>query len=115
MSLPIVSWFGIILKQETIDYILIFHNHKSSECFPFVMSYFIVVLRSELDISSMIVTLLHDKSLGKEMSMKQQRRHFSAQQKVQMLRQHLVEKAPLYAASWTALAAISCIGRFVSK
>ena len=74
-----------------------------------------VMLQSELDISSMIVTLLRGKDLGKEMSMNKQRRKFSAQQKVKMLRQHLVEKAPLYAASWTALAAISCIGRFVSK
>ena len=57
--------------------------------------YHLVVLQSELDISSMIVTLLHDKSLGKEMSMNKQRRKFSAQQKVKMLRQHLVEKVSI--------------------
>jgi transposase InsO family protein len=43
----------------------------------------------------MFVNLLHGNDLGKEMSMKKQRRKFSAQQKVQMLRQHLVEKVPI--------------------
>ena len=43
----------------------------------------------------MYVTLLRGKNLGKEMSMKKQRRKFSARQKVNLLRQHLLEKATI--------------------
>jgi len=43
----------------------------------------------------MFVSLLIGKDLRKEMSMKKQRRKFSAQQKVKMLRQHLVEKVSI--------------------
>ena len=53
------------------------------------------MLQSELDISGMFVNLLRGKDLGKEMSMNKQRIKFSAQQKVKMLRQRLVEKVPI--------------------
>ena len=43
----------------------------------------------------MFVNLLNGNDLGKEMPMKKQRRKFSAQQKVKILRQHLVEKVPI--------------------